>query len=86
MKQLRDNFETVQNLHGQLYEFMEEEEFDDLDQWEHELTDDVFLIVEEVENALASKTKTTQENPVIDFMAKGHQSNKADNLTGSSTN
>ena len=65
---------------------MDEEEFDGLDQWEHELTDDVFSIEEEVENALASKTKTTQENPVIDLTAKSHQSNEADNLTGSSKN
>ena len=57
-----------------------------LDEWEHELTDDVFSIEEEVENALASKTKQTQENPVIDLTAKGHQSNEADNLTGSSKN
>ena len=86
VKQLRDDFETARNLHGQLYEFMDEEEFDGLDQWEHELTDDVFSIEEEVENALASKTKATQENPVIDLTAKGHQSNEADNLTGSSKN
>ena len=86
VKQLRDDFETARNLHGQLYEFMDEEEFDGLDQWEHELTDDVFSIEEEVENALASKTKTTQENPVTDLTAKGHQSNEADNLTGSSKN
>ena len=88
VKQLRDNFETARNLHGQLYDFMDEEEFDGLDQWEHELMDDVdvFLIEEEVENTLASKTKTTQENPVIYLMAKGHQSNEADNLTGSSKN
>ena len=86
VKQLRDNFETARNLHGQLYDFMDEEEFDGLDQWEHKLMDDVdvFLIEEEVENTLASKTKATQENPVIDLTAKGHQSNEADNLTGSS--
>ena len=87
VKQLRDDFETARNLHGQLYEFMDEEEFDGLDQWEHELTDDVFSIEEEVENALAPKTKkTTQENTVIDLTTKGHQSNEADNLTGSSKN
>ena len=86
VKQLRDDFETARHLHGQLYEFVDEEEFDGLDQWEHELTDDVFSIEEEVENALTSKTKKTQENPVIDLTAKGHQSNEADNLTGSSKN
>ena len=83
VKQLREDFETARHLHGQLYEFVDEEEFDSLDQWEHELTDDVFSIEEEVENALASKTKKTQENPVIDLTAKSHQSKEADNLTGS---
>ena len=32
------------HLHGQLYEFVDEEEIDGLDQWEHELTDDIFSI------------------------------------------
>ena len=58
MKHLRDDFKTMQNLHGQLYEFMDKEEFDGLDQWEHELMDDVFSIEEEVENAL-KLTKTS---------------------------
>lgn len=84
VKQLCDDFETARHLHGQLYEFVDEEESDGLDQWEHELTDDIFLIKEEVENALASKTKKTQETPVINLTAKGHQSSKANNLTGSS--
>lgn len=84
VKKLCDDFETARHLHGQLYEFVDEGEFDGLDQWEHELMDDVFSIEEEVENALASKTKKTQENPVIDLTAKGHQNNEAHNVTESS--
>ena len=32
VKQLQDDFKTALNLHGQLYGFMDEEEFDGLDQ------------------------------------------------------
>lgn len=57
VKQFCDDFEIARYLYGQLYEFVDEEEFDGLDQWEYELTDDIFLIEEEVENVFVFKIK-----------------------------
>ena len=57
IEQLRKDYESARDLHGQLYEFVEEEEHPVLDQWENNLTNDVFAIEEEVETcftALAS--------------------------------
>ena len=45
IKHLHIYFETARDLHVQLYDFVEEDEYP-LNQWEHELTDDVFSIEE----------------------------------------
>ena len=42
MQQLRNDYEIAREQNGELYELVEEEEHDTLDQWENDLANDVF--------------------------------------------
>ena len=54
IEQLRKDYETAREQNGELFELVDEGEYDALDKWENELTSDVFSIEEKVENSLDS--------------------------------
>lgn len=44
IEQLRKDYETAREQNGELFELVDEGEYDALDKWENELTSDVFSI------------------------------------------
>ena len=56
IQQLRNDYEIAREHNRELYELVEEEEHDTLDQSENDLANDVFFIEEEVEVSLERKS------------------------------
>ena len=74
IQQLRKDYEIARHQNGELYDLIEEEEHDTLDQWEKNLANDIFSIEEEVEGSLIA----LEDNQV-------HTAG-ADNVSGSEQN
>ena len=62
IKQLRKDYKIAQEQKGELYDLVEAEEHDTLDQWENDLANDVFSIEDKVEVSLIT-LEENQENP-----------------------
>ena len=77
IKQLRKDYEIAREQNGELYDLVEAEEHDTLDQWENDLANDVFSIEEEVEVSLIAL-----ENQVNTSASVGDASH-ASNTSGS---
>lgn len=62
IKQLRKDYEIVGEQNGELYDLVEAEEHDTLDQWENDLANDVFSIEEvEVSSIVLNTTDSVEE-------------------------
>ena len=62
IQQLRKDYEIAQHQNGELYDLVEEEEHDTLNQWENDLANDVFSNEEEVEGAGADNVSRSVQN------------------------
>ena len=84
IQQLRKDYEIARQQNGDLYDLVEEEEHDTLDQWENDLVDDVFSIEEEVEGSLIA-LEDNQGNATEAVTANGSVQNDshASNASGS---
>ena len=85
IQQLRKDYEIARQQNGELYDLVEEDEHDTLDQWENDLANlDVFSIEEEVEGSLIS-LEDNQVNPAEADNANGSVQNAshASKATGS---
>ena len=78
IKQLRKDYEIAREQNGELYDLVEAEEHDTLDQWENDLANDVFSIEEEVEVSL-----TALEQNQVNMSGSVGDSSHASNTSGS---
>ena len=78
IKQLRKDYKIAREQNGELYDLVEAEEHDTLDQWENDLANYVFSIEEEVEISLIA----LEENQVNTSGSVGDSSH-ASNMSGS---
>ena len=78
IKQLRKDYEFAREQNGELYDLVEAEEHDTLDQWENDLANDVFSIEEEVEVSLI-----TLEQNQVNMSGSVGDSSHASNTSGS---
>ena len=78
IKQLRKDYEIAREQNGELYDLVEAEEHDTLDQWENDLANDVFSIEEEVEVSLIAL-----EQNQVNMSGSVGDSSHASNMSGS---
>ena len=78
IKQLRKDYEIAREQNGELYDLVEAEEHDTLDQWENDLANDVFSIEEEVEVSLIAL-----EQNQVNMSGSVGDSSHASNTSGS---
>ena len=78
INQLRKDYEIAREQNGELYDLVEAEEHDTLDQWENDLANDVFFIEEEVEVSLI-----TLEQNQVNMSGSVGDSSHASNTSGS---
>ena len=78
IQQLRNDYEIARDQNGELYELVEEDEHDTLDQWENDLANNVFSIEEEVEVSL-----TALEGNQANTSGSGDNTGHASNTSGS---
>ncbi|KAJ7358762.1 hypothetical protein OS493_021539 [Desmophyllum pertusum] len=83
IEQLRKDYEIARELNGELYDLVEEDEHNTLDQWENDLTDDVFSIEEEVETSLIA-LQGNQVNPSGSVEDASHASNPSGSVEDAS--
>ena len=94
IQQLRKDYEIARHQNGELYDLVEEEEHDTLDQWENDLADGVFSIEEEVEGSLIALEDNQVHTAGADNAsgsvqnASGHASNASgsEETTGHASN
>ena len=79
MKQLRKDYEIAREQNGELYDLVEAEEHDTLDQWENDLANEVFSIEEEVEVSLIA-LEENQVNTSGSVRDSSHASNTSGSL------
>ncbi|CAH3139287.1 unnamed protein product, partial [Porites lobata] len=80
IKQLRKDYEIAREQNGELYDLVEAEEHDTLDQWENDLANDVFSIEEEVEVSLIAL-----EQNQVNMSGSVGDSSHASNTSGSAS-
>ena len=83
IKQLRKDYEIAREQNGELYDLVEAEEHDTLDQWENDLANDIFSIEGEVEVSLIA-LEENQVNTSGSVEDASHASNTSDSVEDSS--
>ena len=94
IQQLRKDYEIARHQNGELYDLVEEQEHDTLDQWENYLASDIFPIEEEVEGSLIALEDNQVHTAGADNVsgsvqnASGHASNASgsEETTGHASN
>ena len=82
-KALRKDYEIAREQNGELYDLVEAEEHDTLDQWENDLANDIFSIEGEVEVSLIA-LEENQVNTSGSVEDASHASNTSDSVEDSS--